>query len=421
MSSSATAGRPLATRRPNIEIVLAAAVIFVLTGGVSALLTQRFTTGGPDFEIWTYQYPFTLAGLIGAGLLGRHLPRLTSVPAQAAAAAAAAYVAWSLASVSWSIIPALTSSRALTTVGVVAFGVWFGTRLTAEQQMRAVAWAMAGVVVASAFLVVVVPSYGRGAFRDPTGGRFRGLSANPNSLGPLCVLSLVTFVAMAWTSSEPRRRSGWAAGAVVAVVLLVGSRSETAIATAVIAGVLAIAIATVGVLRQRGVDAQVVAGGAGLAAVAVAAGSWRLFWRISELLSGDDTFGGRRRIWNTVVGVAGLRPWRGWGYWAYWNVTNSGAIIRYGSAHNSLLEVYLGLGRIGLLLFGAIVVLAIAGVSRRLWLCYTPSTVWLAITVGTLLVGNITESFVLFHSHNWALVCGAAVGCWTWRNRDQSS
>jgi O-antigen ligase len=207
----------------------------------------------------------------------------------------------------------------------------------------------------------------------------------------------------------------------VAVVLLVGSRSETAIATAVIAGVLAIAIATVGVLRQRGVDAQVVAGGAGLAAVAVAAGSWRLFWRISELLSGDDTFGGRRRIWNTVVGVAGLRPWRGWGYWAYWNVTNSGAIIRYGSAHNSLLEVYLGLGRIGLLVFSAIVVLAIAGVSRRLWLCYTPSTVWLAITVGTLLVGNITESFVLFHSHNWALVCGAAVGCWTWRNRDQSS
>lgn len=421
MSSTAVVGRPLSARRPRIELGLAAVVIFVLTGGVSSLLTQRFTTGGPDFEIWTYQYPFTLAGLVGVGLFGRHLPLLTSVPAKAAAAAVAGYLAWSLASVSWSIIPALTSSRALTAVGVVTFGVWFGTRLTATEQMHAVAWAMVGVMAASAFLVVVVPSYGRGAFRDPTGGSFRGLSANPNSLGPLCVLSVVTFVAMAWTSTTPRRRAAWIAGAIVAVVLLVGSRSETAIATTILAGVLAVAIWAVGILRQGGTAGRVVAGGAGLAALAVAAGAWRLFWRLSDLLSGDDTFGGRRRIWNFVVSVAGLRPWRGWGYWAYWNVTNSGAIIRYGSAHNSLLEVYLGLGRIGLVPFTVIVALAIAGVSRRLWLSYTPSAVWLTIVVATLLLGNITESFVLFHSHNWALVCGAAVGCWTWSDGGQSS
>lgn len=406
-------------RRPasaglSTEVILASIVLFILTGGISAFLAQRFTTGGPDFEQWPYEYPFTLAGLVGAGLLGSHLPRLASPAAKLAAGVVGVYVGWSLVSVNWSIIPHLTSSRALTAVGVMCFAVWFGTTLSVRQQMLAVAAAMAVFVAASLLLVVAVPNYGRGAFRDFTGGRFRGLTANPNSLGPLCVLSLITFLAMAWTSPDIRQRAAWTIGGVVALGLLLGSRSETALATAGLAVGMGAAVYAVGASRRRGIEGRVVAGSAALVVVVGSLVAWREFWQISELLSDDDTFGNRRRIWNHVIEVANLRPWRGWGYWAFWNVTNSGAVIRYGSAHNSLLEVYLGLGRFGVVPFALIVMLAVVGTARRLWLSFTPATAWLSVVVGTLLVGHVTESFVLWHSYNWALVCGTSVGCWTW-------
>lgn len=397
----------------RVELGLAGAVLFVLTGGPSAWLTQRFTTGGPDFEQWPYQYPFGLAGLVGAGLLGSRAPALRSAPARVAAGALAGFVAWSLLSVAWSVVPHLTSSRALTSVGVACFAVWFGTALSGDEQRRAVAGAMVAVVAASAVLVAAVPSYGRGVFRDPTGGRFRGLAPNPNSLGPLCVLAGITFVASAWSVRGRRPvAAAWLALALVSVVLLAGSRSETAIATAVFALVVLVALAGARALQRRGVAGAVVGGGVVVLLAVGAVVVTRWFWTISEMISGDATFGHRRSIWVRVGEVIEQRPWRGWGYWAYWNVTGSGAVVRYGSAHNSALEVLLGLGVVGLTLFGTVVVLALAGVSGLAWRRFDPPSVWLAVVVWCLVAGHITESFVLWYSYNWVLVAAAAIGTW---------
>lgn len=397
----------------RVEIVLAGAVLFVVTGGLSAWLTQRFTTGGPDFEQWPYQYPFGLAGLAGAGLLGSRLPALRTGPSRLAAAALAGFVAWSLLSVTWSVVPHLTSSRALTSVGIACFAVWFGTALSSDEQRRAVAGAMVPLVAASAVLVAFVPSYGRGVFRDPTGGRFRGLAPNPNSLGPLCVLAAITFGASAWSArARPRAAAGWLTGVLVSLILLAGSRSETAIATAVFAFAVLAVLAGARELRRR--DVSGIAVGAGViilvAVVAVVAARW--LWSLSDLISGDATLGNRRSIWVRVWEVIEHRPLHGWGYWAYWNVTGSGAVVRYGSAHNSALEVLLGLGVVGLVLFGTVVVLALAGVSALAWRRFDNPSVWLAVVVWCLVIGNVTESFVLWYSYNWVLVAAAAVGAW---------
>jgi exopolysaccharide production protein ExoQ len=412
MSTVTSAWRRMQSAGLTSDVLLAALVLVVLSGSVSSVLSERYVPEGPNFELWPYQYPFAGAGLVGAALLGSSRPRFATPAARIALGALVAYVGWSLWSVTWSVIPSVTSGRAMTSVGIACFAVWFGTGLTVERQLLAVATALALFIAGSAFVVAFVPSYGRGTWDDSSIDRFRGLTTNPNSLGPLCVLSVVTFVAMAWRALDGRVRAAWAVGAVVAFVLLVGSRSNTAFVAAAVAGVGAVAMFGARELKRRRTSGRDVAVGT---AVAVAIGSvfvWKWFWSISELLTGDETFGNRRRIWDQMIRTAELRPWRGWGYWAFWNVTDSGAVIRLGSAHNSAIEVYLGLGRIGVAIFALIVALAVLGAASRLWESFSLPAIWLSIVLLVLLVGHLTESFVLWHSYNWALVCAMSVGCW---------
>jgi O-antigen ligase len=412
MSERATIWRRVQDAGLTSDVLLAALVLLVLTGGLSSVLTERFVPEGPNFELWPYQYPFIGAGLVGAALLGSNVPKFETPAARIALGALVAYVGWSLWSVAWSVVPPVTSGRAMTSVGIACFAVWFGTRLTVERQLLAVATALTVFTIGSAFVVAFVPSYGRGTWDDSSINRFRGLTTNPNSLGPLCVLSVATFVAMAWRARARRVRAAWAIGAVAAFVLLVGSRSNTAFVAAAGAAVGAAAMFGVRELKRRGTSGRDVAVGT---AIAVAIGSvfvWKWFWSISDLLTGDETFGNRRRIWDQMLRTAELRPWRGWGYWAFWNVTDSGAVIRLGSAHNSAIEVYLGLGRVGMVFFAAIVSFAVVGVALRLWVSFSLPAIWLSVVLLVLLVGHLTESFVLWHSYNWALVCAMSVGCW---------
>src|SRR5690606_13860515 len=79
----------------------------------------------------------------------------------------------------------------------------------------------------------------------------------------------------------------------------------------------------------------------------------------------------RLEIWDTVWALASERPAAGWGwvsYWAPWVEPFDGlAVIRgvtYLQAHNAWLDVFLQLGILGLIAFGALVATAVA----RSWL-----------------------------------------------------
>ena len=395
------------------DVGVAAVGLFILTGGPSSVLTQRFTTGGPDFEMWTYQYPFGAVGLTGAIMLGARCRWPVERLARLAILSIGGFVAWSLWSVSWSVIPTLTSTRAMVSAGVACFAVWFGLAVDPRRQRMAVGLATGAFVVASAFLVAFVPSYGRGVFRDNVSTeRYRGLAANPNSLGPICVLAIVTAVSLFAATRSARVRVALGAVAICAVVLLIGSESDTALVALGTAIAMVGVIALVGLARTRGAPGQSVGVTVVAAGLVVMGACVRWMWTISEVLTGDSTFGNRRSIWTRVWDVIEFRPWRGWGYWSYWNVSGSGAVVRYGSAHNSVLEVWLGLGVIGVGLFALIVLLAVAGVAHRVWLMWDPVAWWAAVLLTSLLVGHLTESFVLWHSYNWAIVCGFAVGAW---------
>ena len=74
-----------------------------------------------------------------------------------------------------------------------------------------------------------------------------------------------------------------------------------------------------------------------------------------------------------------------------------------------MLEVALGLGRIGLAFYLGLAVIMIAGVFRALWQTTSLATVsWMVLTL-FLIVQNSMESFVLWHSYLWVLFVAATV------------
>src|SRR4029079_3107881 len=105
--------------------------------------------------------------------------------------------------------------------------------------------------------------------------------------------------------------------------------------------------------------------------------SWRVFFdhiaTIASWVGGDPTLSSRRVIWHDVRSAIGGHIWRGYGFFAYWDDQSltAGSYARvgkaYGSAHNSLLEVVLGLGLIGLSAYVVLIANMTIGLARSLW------------------------------------------------------
>jgi O-antigen ligase len=155
----------------------------------------------------------------------------------------------------------------------------------------------------------------------------------------------------------------------------------------------------------------------GATLVLSAIASWNIFFhniaRIAPALGESVTLSSRRLIWRDVRSFIALRPWRGYGFFAFWdNQAFTAATYQhlgssYGSAHNSILEVALGLGRIGLVIYISMVVIMLIGTSRAIWARTSLTTVTWVVLALFLVVQNSMESFVLWHSYLWALFVAA--------------
>jgi exopolysaccharide production protein ExoQ len=83
---------------------------------------------------------------------------------------------------------------------------------------------------------------------------------------------------------------------------------------------------------------------------------------IFGLLGKSSDLTGRADIWQTVIGLAQQRPAFGWGwvsFWMPWAEPFKGLVIRNGvvqvQAHDTWLDLWLQLGIVGVVVFGALV------------------------------------------------------------------
>jgi exopolysaccharide production protein ExoQ len=190
-------------------------------------------------------------------------------------------------------------------------------------------------------------------------GRIQGIVGNANHLGFLALLGVIIF-SIQWATDTMTRRWSitWIA---VAALTLFFTRSAT-----VTVALAAVALTLVGllVIRSRRTDRArrwTAFGFVALAGAGIALG-FALRETIFGLLGKSSDLTGRADIWQTVIGLAQQRPAFGWGwvsFWMPWAEPFKGLVIRNGvvqvQAHDTWLDLWLQLGIVGVVVFGALV------------------------------------------------------------------
>lgn len=129
---------PAVAMRMPLVLFAAAGVLFA-SGAPSVTIGVHLLNEPLSFETWAFSYPMTAVGLIGVVLFWSSLGRRPVRSWPWAIWPLALLVGWSLLSVVWSVSPELTGPRALTSVGIAAFSVWFGYELKFDEQLVALA------------------------------------------------------------------------------------------------------------------------------------------------------------------------------------------------------------------------------------------------------------------------------------------
>jgi O-antigen ligase len=284
------------------------------------------------------------------------------------------------ASVIWSAYPAASAIAVGGSIVTAAFGLYLATAVDLTTVVRSLGTALRWVIGLSLLFELIVATVIRervlplwvdysdldkipAAFYWSRnllfeGGRIQGIVGNSNLLAFAALLAAIVFVIQ--IASRTASRFWTSAWLVLAVATLALTRSSTVLVAAAAVAVVGLYIALVRRIppgRRLGwfVGGGVIAA-AGIAGVLVFRGP------LLALLGKSPDLTNRLGIWDTVIGLANERPAAGWGwisYWAPWvDPYRDLVVIRgvhYYQAHNAWLDIYLQLGIIGLVVFGALV------------------------------------------------------------------
>jgi exopolysaccharide production protein ExoQ len=260
-----------------------------------------------------------------------------------------------LVSVVWSIAPGETLSRSIALMGSSAFGLYLATHMSETRVLSTVAMASILAAGLSVILIFAVPTIG--VMQDGEYvGVWRGAYSHKNAFGGMTALGAVVCL-VAWKSARGGATALYASGFFLNLLLLAGSRSLTAQIT--VLGSVVVFLTAGRVVRAVYDNAIVLA--SSVAVVTVLCALTLNIHDIAELLESfgkDLTFSARVPLWQLVIPFAEERFWLGYGYEAFW-VDGHHAVdiitqrMRFNPiySHNGILELWLGIGAVGVALF----------------------------------------------------------------------
>lgn len=314
------------------------------------------------------------------------------------------------ASFLWSIAPDQTLRRVFAAYCSALGGVVLASRLKWAELAEVIASAFAILAVIAFVVPLVAPSVG--IMQELFPGAWRGVWSEKNALGGNMALGFAILGAAAVLN--PRRGLVWVGFAALALLLTLMSTSKTSL-VALILGLGGLVF--VGIVRRGPVTRiailwlAIVAAGMGLGIVLFAADV------VFDALGKDATLTGRTKIWAAAMTQIQARPWTGYGFGVVWDDLGPWAPLaemtkdagfRPQHAHNSWIEQWLGMGFIGLVVYGLFyaqtLILALVALFRH------PGA-YLAIPfliVYSLM--TITESIaVTYNDFRWVLFVAIAV------------
>ena len=305
-----------------------------------AMVTPQGSSNIYDFLEFAILVPFLAIGFF---VRRRDLPQLAACAWPVLALALFAFL-----SAYWSDDPALVVRRAGTVTLSTLFGIYLVARGDFAGLVATLVKVYALAAIASFVAIVALPQAATVTGEYYTHA-WRGALTDKNELGMACGEALI-FAVYAF-----RRRYGprWLAGFTIAaaLVLLYGSQSKTPI----VFMMAALYAARVVIALRRRSAAGLVIGYALLAFGIAAGGLLAVSWQDALLSLGrDPTFTNRTRIWQLALEYIAKRPWFGYGFGAFWREQSDMAQTFWAAlgfktphAHNSWLEMALGIGVVG--------------------------------------------------------------------------
>ncbi len=301
-------------------------------------------------------------------------------------------VVWALSSAIWSDEPGLTLRRGVAFVLTTLFGTYLGSRFTRSEFLRLLV-ITCGIVAVSSLVFGVL---GLGTPVDNAPGWY-GIFGQKNDLGRMMALAVLLFLiaSRAQLSSPMVLRSGL----ILCAVLLVLSKSVTALA---VTGMAVLFLVFAPVLRKslwRFIFGLLALGSAGTAVV---------FWVMANLGTVTDMIGrsitltGRLQLWAVSFVMALRHPWVGYGYSAFWLGLEGPSRIVWKLVgwhaphpHNGLLSVWLDLGLIGVALVALAYFVCLTRAVRLYRSTNAAAAIWPIIYLVFFVLANLTESSVI--------------------------
>jgi O-antigen ligase len=282
-----------------------------------------------------------------------------SLPERLATAGLLGYLLVAAASVSWAEEPGLAARRVVVFLILCLTAYALARVWSMADFMMFVIVACGTMLMASLALDVV-----HGAFH-PASSEYRlaGLS-HPNTHA---IEAGALVIAAIWARRlEPERRRMYAIIATVGVVLMLLTRSRTALVGLVI-GLAAVPSLTV---RRRPLFAALLTlGAAAIVAMVflpdvVGNAQQALLLGRNAQTADVGTLTGRTDLWKALLLYVARRPWLGYGFDAFWTADHVEAVTvdqgwLVSHAHSSYIETLLNLGAVGL---GAFVLSIVAGI-----------------------------------------------------------
>ena len=255
-----------------------------------------------------------------------------------------------------------------------------------------------------------------------TDGKIQGIVGNSSLLAMIALFGLIVFAVQ--LAAGTVGRLGGIAWLVLAALTAAITRSATIFIGIAVCAALLIAILCIRRARTPRARAGVYWSITGV--ILIGATLTTVFGRqLLTVLGKSADLTGRVGIWDAVIGLAQQRPAFGWGwvsYWVPWVAPFNHLVTRAGvqqlHAHNAWLDVWLQLGILGLVVFGAFVLITIL----RAWFVatdrpqfapdaqgrYTATSLLPILILAALVVQSLAESRLLVE-YGWLLLVVLAV------------
>jgi O-antigen ligase len=376
-------------------------VLIPRTGDVSFVATGEDPGSSASHKITLALFGLTCLLLIALRsapvlALGRRVKLLLAFPILA------------ILSCAWSAEPWQSIVSGVVLLMFTLFAVYVGSRLSFQRQFELIMLVGAVALPLSIALAILVPAMGT----DSTG--WRGILVSKQNCSAVCTLWLIT--ALHWKCSGLYQRIFRAMYIAMCGVLIVMSQSRTGWALALGALLLSGAIWLLQRIPAKQALALLLLGLA-VAAVAIY-GMYTYAPTILTFVGKDSTLSQRTTIWAAAWQAALQHPILGYGFAAFWRglygpSQNLVLIAGWGlaQAQDGFLDVWLGIGLVGVAVIAAMAGQALRNAFRSIYSERNQAYVrWCIVVIVCTLLFNIGESSIGLFRMTWFLFLLACIG-----------